>query len=29
MDLQKELREAITAADRALEGLERAKAKCR
>ena len=26
MDLQKELREAITAADRALEGLERAKA---
>ncbi len=25
MDLQKELREAITAADRALEGLERAK----
>ena len=26
MDMQKELREAITAADRALEGLERAKA---
>ena len=25
MDLQKELREAITAADRALEGLERAR----